>query len=458
MENAIATEMFDSHAHLAENIYDSDLNNIIDNAAKNNVLRIMCVGDTEANSKKSVEIAKKNNGVYTAVGIHPHDSQSYNGAIEINLKKLLEEPKVLAVGEIGLDYYKMYSPKNFQIETFRRQMDLALANRKPVILHCRDAYEDMINIMREYKDVKGVVHCFSGNTDQARIITDMGYYIGITGAITFKKAQQLYNVVKNTSIEKMLVETDCPFISPEPFRGKRNEPANIPLIVKAISLIKDLSFDDTARITDFNAKSLFKLQSDQSAQIAYSIRKSLYLNITNICPNKCNFCARNKNYFIKGHYLKLEHEPDFNEIVDALGKKSDYEEIVFCGFGEPTARIELLLKIASYLKRNSQKIRLNTNGLGNLINNRDILPEMKGLIDAISISLNAQNAEIYNKVCMPDNPEEAYQSIISFAHSARLYIPKVIISVVNLPEVDIEACKKIADSIGAEFKIRSYVT
>lgn len=450
-------ELFDTHAHLTDKVYKDDFKNILERAKSNKVTKIICVGDSEEASKNAIQIARENNGVYASIGVHPHESKEYNPTTEQLFRTWVEDPKVLAIGEIGLDYYRMLSPKNIQLAVFNHQIELALESNKPVIIHCREAYNDLINILGTRKNLKGVVHCFSGNLDEANEIVKRGFYLGITGVITFPKSKKLYDVVKNISMEHILIETDCPYMSPEPLRGKRNEPANVYFIAEAISKITNFTLEDVARITTYNAKHLFNLISPEPSQIAYSIRNSLYLNITNRCSNRCVFCRKNTDYIVKGHYLKLEHEPDFEEIVEAIGNPSNYDEIVFCGYGEPTLRLELLKKIARYLKDKGKRIRLNTNGHGNLINKRDILPELQGLIDCVSISLNAQNAEIYNMLCKPDNPDEAYQSMITFAYLSRRYIPEVILTVVRVPEIDIEACRKIAENMGVKFRIREYL-
>ena len=191
-------------------------------------------------------------------------------------------------------------------------------------------------------------------------------------------------------------------------------------------------------------------------EIAYVIRNSLYLNITSRCPNKCIFCSRETAPYVKGHYLGTDNEPTVEELKDAIGDPSVYEEVVFCGFGESTERLDVLKEIAGYLKEKGSKIRLDTNGLGDLINGRSICEELKGLIDTICISLNTNIEEEYQKLCPSEFDSQAYPALISFTKKARDYIPDVMVSIVGIPGIDVEACREIAEDLGVRFRVRDY--
>jgi len=193
--------------------------------------------------------------------------------------------------------------------------------------------------------------------------------------------------------------------------------------------------------------------------IAYPIGNSLYLNITNRCTNQCNFCIRYKSkQFNQKHPLWLDKEPSEEEILAAIGDPSKYEQIVFCGYGEPLIRLETVKKIASQLKTREPRLatRLDTNGHANLFWGKNILPELKGLIDHISISLDAENAEVYEKICNPTHGKAAHAAVIEFIKEAKKHIPVVEATIVDLPMINQEACKKIADDLGVKFRIRPY--
>lgn len=191
--------------------------------------------------------------------------------------------------------------------------------------------------------------------------------------------------------------------------------------------------------------------------IAYQIGNSLYLNITNRCTSKCSFCIRYKTkLFNSKHELWLKKEPTTEEMIKAIGDPSKYKEVVFCGYGEPLIRLDTVKEVAQWLKAKDSTVRIDTNGHGNLIHKRNILPELKGLVDAISISLNAPDKRTYQKLCRSDFGESVFDAIIEFAKEAKKYIPKVELTVVGIPEINVEECRKIADELGVSFRIRTY--
>jgi TatD DNase family protein len=199
--------------------------------------------------------------------------------------------------------------------------------------------------------------------------------------------------------------------------------------------------------------------------IAYPVGKSIYLNITNRCTNECPFCIRNKApKFNQQYELWLDNEPTVEELLAAIGDPAKYDQIVFCGYGEPTIRLDVLKAVAGKLKSEIQNlkskqgviIRIDTNGHGNLFWGRDILPELKGLIDKISVSLNAENAEVYNRICKPLQGPKAYDAVFDFIKEAKKYIPEVEATIVDLPGVDKEKCRQLAADLGVQFRIRPY--
>jgi len=193
------------------------------------------------------------------------------------------------------------------------------------------------------------------------------------------------------------------------------------------------------------------------SSIAYQIGKSLYLNITNRCTSKCTFCIRYKTQlFDSKHELWLKKEPTTKEIIDTIGDPSKYKEVVFCGYGEPLIRLDVVIDVSKWLKEKGARVRIDTNGHANLIYKRNIVPELKDLVDAISISLNAPNGKLYNEICRPDFGEKAFDAIIEFAKECKKYIPEVELTVVGMPQIDVKAAKKIADDLGISFRVRTY--
>ncbi len=452
--------LIDTHAHIYGREYTSDFQQMLNRANEAGVKSIIAVGADMESSVAACEMAAAHDHIYCSVGIHPHDASRVNDkCYEIITDLVAKNEKVVAIGEIGLDFFRDHSPRDIQEKVFRRFIRMARELSLPIIIHDRDAHELTINILKEERaaEVGGVLHCFSGDLCMARECTSMGFYISIPGTITFPNNESLREVVRGIKTENLLLETDSPYLSPVPHRGKRNEPANVRIVAEKVAELKGLSLEDICRITSLNAERLFGIrQGEQKAQIAYRIRNSLYLNITNRCSNRCSFCAKFSDFSVKGHYLKLDHEPSFEEVMAAIGDVSGFDEVVFCGYGEPMLRLDLIKEVASELKMKGCRIRINTDGQASLVYGRNILPELEGLIDCISVSLNAPDAETYDRLCRTPFGKNGFEAVCNFLKEARKYIPKVVASAVTVPGLDTGAVRHLADSLGVEYRERTY--
>lgn len=456
--------LVDSHAHLDVEEFEKDRSSVVERARAEGVNFIITVGCDLNSSLKALEYSKRYESAYAALGIHPHDAKRAAEGDLDQIEGLLDEPKVVAIGEIGLDYYRNYSPRDAQVRQFRKQIGLARERGLPIIVHNRNAEGDALKIMREEAagDVGGVMHCFSGSIAFAEKCADLGFYISFAGPITFPNARRLREVAAHLPVERMMVETDCPFLAPEPHRGERNEPAYAIHVARALAEVKKLSYEDICRITTLNVHKSFGIgQIAQAGAISYKIRDSLYLNITNRCTSSCYFCKRQTYPVVKGHNLRLAAEPTAEEIMGEISDHEGYREVVFCGYGEPTLRLDIVKEVSRRLKQKGIRVRLNTNGHGNLIHKRTILPELVGLVDEVCVSLNAESAEKYFLMCMPKFGESTYNAVREFIMEAKKYIPRVSVTLIEgLPEIgaDVEACKKIAsDELGGvELRLRQY--
>lgn len=450
--------LIDSHAHIYYKDYAADFDDMLKRAEDAGVAAILVVGTDIESSRESVELTEKHPHLYASVGIHPHDAGRVSDRCYDVIRDLARSSeKVVAIGEIGLDFYRDRSPRPDQEKVFRRFLRMAAEVGKPVIIHDRDAHDRVLTILREEGANRGVLHCFSGDSAMAAEAIAMGFYISIPGTVTYPANDALRQVVRDTTIDRMLVETDCPYLTPVPHRGKRNEPAYTRLAAEKVADVKGLSLADVARITTKNCRDLFGIRLwDQSTKIAYMIRNSLYLNITNRCSNRCTFCAKFDDFTVKGHNLLLDGEPSFEEVMAAIGSPAEVDEVVFCGYGEPLIRLELVKRIATELKRGGMSVRINTDGQANLVHGRNILPELAGLVDCISVSLNAPDAETYARLCNTPFAAEGFKAVCDFIRDARAHIPRVVASAVTVPGVDIAACRTLAESLGAEFRVREY--
>ncbi len=449
----------DSHAHLDDPDYACDLEEVLKRVADEGVRYVITVGTDVASSRRAVELAHKYDMLFASVGIHPHDAEKARPEDWRALAQLARQEKVVAIGETGLDYYRNLSPPRLQQEAFRGHLEIALSYDLPVIIHCRDAQDDVLSILDEgsYQRLVGVMHCFSGSQDDASRSLELGFYISFAGQLSFPKARGLREVAGSIPIERTLIETDAPYLAPQPRRGKRNEPAYVRYTAEALADIHGLSLEDVGRVTSLNAQLLFCMgQIHTAGRIAYPIRDALYLNITNRCSNRCSFCVRYSSPFVKGHFLKLDHEPTFDEILQAVGDPGRFREVVFCGYGEPAMRLDVLKQVAQYLKQTGSRVRLDTNGQGNLINGRNILPELEGLVDELSISLNTASAAQYNSMCRPSFGREAYPAVIEFTKQAKAAIGPVTLTAIDMPGIDLGACRKLAGELGMGLRIRQF--
>jgi TatD DNase family protein len=210
-------------------------------------------------------------------------------------------------------------------------------------------------------------------------------------------------------------------------------------------------------VTAWNAKRIFRIPADEETRVSYKIRNSLYLNITNRCTNSCLFCAKREDYYVKGHYLKLPVEPSVEEVIAEVGDPGQYDEVVFCGFGEPLLRLEDVKAVAKALKAKGARIRVNTDGLANLVHGRNILPELSGVVDAISVSLNAPDAETYARICPNRYGAGSFHAILDFLREAPRHLPSVTATAVALPGLDHDAVCRLASSIpGVGFRLRPF--
>ena len=262
--------LIDTHAHLDFSQFDEDREQVISRAVESGVTRIISVGFDLDSSRQAVALASKHEDLWACVGVHPHEASRATSDVLNSLQNLSKHDKVVAIGETGLDYYRDRSPHDIQRIVFRTELDLAAEVGKPVVIHDRAAHEDIMHLIRVWaEDIAssngklqpplGVVHCYSGDLVMANDLFDLGFYISIAGPVTYSKATELRELVSRLPLDRLLIETDCPFLSPHPHRGKRNEPANVRLIAQRIAEIRNMPVEKISQITTDNARLVFRL-------------------------------------------------------------------------------------------------------------------------------------------------------------------------------------------------------
>ncbi len=252
--------LIDSHAHLEMKEFDADRREVIERAGLAGVDCIITVGTNAGLSRKALSIARQYKNIYATVGVHPHDAARAGEKTLDELKTLASDPKVVAYGEIGLDYFRNISPREKQIEMFTRQLELASELKLPVIIHDRDAHEQTLRLVKASSIRSGVFHCFSGDWTMARQCIDLGFFISIPGVVTFDKSGVLRDVVRHAPLDSILLETDCPYLTPAPHRGKRNEPSFIVHTAKKVAEIRGQEWEEVAGAAAANTRKLFRLE------------------------------------------------------------------------------------------------------------------------------------------------------------------------------------------------------
>ena len=250
----------DSHSHLILEAFDNDRDNVIQEALSNGITHIVQSCDNLDEIEKNLILTKKYQNMYSSVGIHPHEAKLWTDVSYDTIKKYTNEEKVVAIGETGLAFYYNYSPKDIQVKVFREQIKIANEVSLPLIIHTRDAFKETIQILKEEKPKHGgVFHCYTGDLETAKEALNLGFYISWSGILTFKKASDLKEVAKNIPLENTLIETDCPFLTPIPHRGERNEPKYVKHVAEELAKIHNVSVDEIGTITSENTKKLFQI-------------------------------------------------------------------------------------------------------------------------------------------------------------------------------------------------------
>lgn len=450
--------MIDTHCHL-DLLKEKDREEALKDERLEYLINVGFDKETISNAIKFARVYEK---VYIAIGFHPHEADKVTDEDLDWLKSLAEKnSKVRAIGEIGLDFYKNYSDRKNQEDIFRKQIQIAKELGLPVVIHMRNAEEETIRILREEGayEIGGVMHCFTGSYETMKKAVDMGFFISYSGIITYKNAESLREVVKKTPTSRILLETDAPFLPPQPVRGKPNKPSNIFYTVEVLAkLLPNTSSEDVDRMTSQNAKQIFNLNGAvKKNTVTYVINNKLYINLTNKCNLHCVFCQRERerNFWVKGHWVWVDRDPSVDEVIKEIGNPKKYDEIVFCGYGEPTLRFSALKSIAKWVKEKGGKVRVDTNGLLFTFLPKEKLRELVGIVDSFSVSLNAQDEETYNKVCRPSNPD-AFKKVIEFIKEAKRLGFEVIVSAVDYNGVDMKKTEELAKKLGAKWKYRTY--
>ena len=450
---------FDSHCHLHFDHFDEDLDKVIESSVKAGISDILIPSIDVETAERSAGIAEKFN-LYSAAAFHPEHlpDDGSEDAEWLALKRVLLRPRTVAVGETGLDYHHQTFQPEKQIRWFRRHIELAEASGYPLIVHSRGAEAEVLQHLPESLSVPVILHCWGGD----RLLTDQAvsrdFYIGVNGPLTYKKNSKLRKVITRIPRDRLLAETDSPFLPPEPFRGRRNEPAYTRFIIMRIGELwgGNLSIENASYILWENAMRAFRLHPEnRRADVLYQYGDSLYVNITGRCQNDCNFCIRKSEDGINGFFLKHRDDPSEDLVLSSLKAfpVDEFPEVVFCGFGEPTLRSDLLMKSALLLAERGIKTRLNTNGLCTSFLSDEQVEKLLRCFDSVSISLNASGEREYNRICH-SSVVDSWEHLMKFIKLAKKTDTKTQVSAVSNSGADLQRVKALAERLQMPLRIR----
>jgi TatD DNase family protein len=453
----------DTHAHLEHDDFAADVAAVVERARAARVRYVVVPVCAAADAARGLELSRRFDGVYFAAALHPncglHLDEGEASGIRTALSRGKAEGLAVAVGECGLDYHYMALPREEQLELLRWHLALAAELELPIILHQREAEQDMRRAIedRGVPPRGGVLHCFSGSRAYYAWARERGLFVSFTGNLTFDAgARKRRGAFADLDLASTMLETDAPYMTPVPHRGKRNEPAYLALVAEALAARAGAGAEDVYAETTLAARRFFGLPPDFGGALAYRLRNSLYLNVTNRCTNACGFCIRETAPGVGGYELRLHMEPTAAEVLEAVGDPTAYDEVVFCGYGEPTVRWEVIKEVARGVKARGGTVRLNTNGSAELTQGRDVAAEMAGLFDKVSLSVNAAGPAEYERLCRPAFGPRMWPALERFAAGARRAVGAVTITAVAAPGVDAEALHELARKWGVGFRLRRY--
>lgn len=251
--------MIDSHTHVHGPEYDGDRKDVFARAAEAGVAEMIAIGCDVETSEKAVALAEANESIWATVGFHPHDAKTASPETMARMRELARSPKVIAWGEAGLDFFYLHSPRETQIAVFREQIQNALEDDRPIVIHTRDAWEETFEILSDHPGLRGVFHCFTGTRTEMEKAIAMGFYLSLSGIVTFKKADELKAVAREVPLDRLLIETDCPYLTPIPHRGKRNEPSYVRFVLEEIAKVRGVETAAIDLATTENTRRLFKI-------------------------------------------------------------------------------------------------------------------------------------------------------------------------------------------------------
>ncbi len=418
--------MIDSHCHLNLPHFEDDREDAIARAVSDGVVAFMNIGYDRESMRETLALVEQYPFILGAAGVHPHDAKSLDDALEGTVRSALDHPRVVAVGEIGLDFYRDLTPRDVQQSVFQRMIRLAREREKPIVIHCRDAFNEVIETLAaEGGGYRGVFHAFSGSVEDANRVFELGFHVGIGGVITYRNAH-LAETVAELPLERIVLETDSPYLTPHPWRGKRNEPSFVSHVARAVARARGLPMADVARATTENYLAAMGLGADALPRPVYRIEDTVYIQSVSAEP------------------------ADLDTVSDGV------EEAVFTGLVDPLEDTAHLLHLAGRARERGWRVRVNTGGLANHAAGRDVTPELAETVDELTLVLFGATLDAHNKLAYPAVTPEEWESMRDFMRCASKARMDTVCEFVAAPGFEAEPCRVFARELGATYDIRMY--
>ena len=419
--------MIDSHCHLNLQHFEDDREGAIARAVSDGVAAFVNIGYDSESLRDTLELVERYPFIFGAAGVHPHDAATLDDDLEAAVRHALGHPRVLAVGEIGLDFYRNLAPREVQVETFRRMIRLARDTDKPIIIHCRDAFNEVIDVLEsEGGTYRGIFHAFSAGEAEARKVSELGFHVGIGGVVTYRNAR-LGETVAAIPLDRIVLETDSPYLTPHPWRGKRNEPSFVAHVARAVAKSKHMTPAEVDQGTTESTFAALGLSAEALPRPVYKIEGAVYILAA------------------AAELADLDVPPP-----DGVG------EAIITGFTDPLVRLEHVLALADRARERGWRVRVNTAGLANLEAGRDVTKDLAGRVDEINVVLFGPTAKIHDELAYPPVGNEGWASIRDFVRCAVASGIETVCEFVAVPGFDAEPCREFARDLGAQYDIRMY--
>lgn len=426
--------MIDSHVHLDHPAFEEDLEEVIAHAVEDGVRALVNVGYDPKSARATAAFLDKYPFFYGVVGTHPHDASGHDQRFEADLEKLLGRSRVVGVGEIGLDYYYDYSPRDVQKDVFRRMLHLARRVDKPVVLHCRDAGDDVLDILAsDGAGCRGIFHAFSGDAGMARTVLDLGYHLGVGGVVTFKNSRLLESI-RDVPLDRIVLETDCPYLAPHPFRGRRNEPALVRFVAEALGLVHGLTPGDVIRITSKNFYSIFGIDEKTLPPPVYKVGRTVYIQT------------------IPG----VEAERVAAAADAAAEAPGEVTGAVICGYEDPLEHLDLVDTVALRFKRRGIPVRLLAGVAGRAVTDNNAIGVLAGAVDSVAVRFYGGDAAQHKKALSVSEGDRSFEALVEFARSAAAAAIPLECQFVAGPKAKLQTYRALAGKLGAGFSVRKY--